>query len=272
MMPSLMRSTSATSTKISGVVGQARVEEAVAAAVAVEPVLDVGPALDVVHRLVLDQLLDQRGRRVPADAAQVQEGDVEPGGEQVFELGIERQQALVGLEVRQQLGAQVDQEAHALADRWRSAAAGARAARPSARRRCTSAWRLVGRAQRGLVAGRARLLTFCTVGREASRSSAARRRAARRASRPAYHCTTAWARRPASTSLTRGSITACSSASVRRSARGASASPLRRSVASQPLGAVGRGPALVVAACALAASAFVPARRSEPGAAAKRCA
>ncbi len=89
-------------------------KEAVAAAVAVEPVLDVGPAPDVVHRLVLDQLLDQRGRRVPADAAQLEEADVEPGREHVLHLGIQRQQAPVGLQVRQHLGAHVHQEAHAI--------------------------------------------------------------------------------------------------------------------------------------------------------------
>ena len=42
--------------------------------------------------------------------------DVEPGGEQVLQLGVQRQQALVALQVRQQFGAQVDQEAHAFGE------------------------------------------------------------------------------------------------------------------------------------------------------------
>ena len=45
-------------------------EERVAAAVGVEPVLQVVPRADRVHRLVRDELLEQRGRRVPRDAAQ----------------------------------------------------------------------------------------------------------------------------------------------------------------------------------------------------------
>jgi regulator of protease activity HflC (stomatin/prohibitin superfamily) len=114
-MLSLISSTSATSTKISGSPSRLRVEEAVAAAVAVQPVLHVGPAADVVHRLVLDQLLDQRRGRVPADAAQLQEADVEPGGEHVLHLDVQRAQAPVGLQVRLQVGAQVDQEADAFA-------------------------------------------------------------------------------------------------------------------------------------------------------------
>ena len=149
-------------------VGQPRMEEAVAAAVAVQPVLHVGPARDVVHRLVLDQLLDQRGRRVPADAAQVEEGDVEPGGEQVLELGVQRQQALVALQVRQQFGAQVDQEAHAVRDRRRSAAAAARAATPARGAGAPRPAPSSGVPMRGLVAGRARALTFCGSGAKRS--------------------------------------------------------------------------------------------------------
>ncbi len=95
-------------------VGQARVKEAVAAAVAVEPIFQVCPAADVVHGLVFDELFDQRGRRIPRQAPELQKGHVEPGGEQVLQIGIERHQPFVGLELGQQLGAQVHQKAHAL--------------------------------------------------------------------------------------------------------------------------------------------------------------
>ena len=88
-------------------------EEGEAAAVVVEPVLGVIPADDVVHGLVFDQLFDQRGGRVPADGAQFQKTDVEPAGEQVFQLGVQRQQGRFRLELLQQFGAQVEQEAHA---------------------------------------------------------------------------------------------------------------------------------------------------------------
>ncbi len=92
--------------------GHAWVEEAVAAAVAVQPVLHVGPAADVVHGLVLDELFDQRRGRIPADAAQLQKADVEPGGEHVLHLHVQREQALVALEVGLHLGAHLHQEDH----------------------------------------------------------------------------------------------------------------------------------------------------------------
>src|SRR3990167_5901892 len=66
-------------------IGQARVEEAVAAAVAVQAVLQVGPAADVVHGLVLDELFQQRGGRIPRQATQLQKSHVKPGGEQVLQ-------------------------------------------------------------------------------------------------------------------------------------------------------------------------------------------
>ena len=52
-------------------------EERVAATIGVEPVLQVVPGTDRVDCFVLDQLLEQRGRRVPRDARQRQHADVE---------------------------------------------------------------------------------------------------------------------------------------------------------------------------------------------------
>jgi hypothetical protein len=45
------------------------------------------------HRLVLDQLFQQRRRRVPGDALQFEEADVEPGRQARFQLAVERRQA-----------------------------------------------------------------------------------------------------------------------------------------------------------------------------------
>ena len=71
---------------------QRRVEEAEAAPVRGQAPPQVVPALDLVDRLVLDQLLQHRRRRLPVDAAQLQEAAVEPGAQQVLEVGVERLQ------------------------------------------------------------------------------------------------------------------------------------------------------------------------------------
>ncbi|EXI92464.1 MAG: hypothetical protein AW12_00590 [Candidatus Accumulibacter sp. BA-94] len=57
----------------------ARVEEGVTAPVGIEPVLQIAPRTDLMHRLVLDQFLQQRCRRVPGDPLQFEKADVEPG-------------------------------------------------------------------------------------------------------------------------------------------------------------------------------------------------
>ena len=54
--------------KISGSSRQRRMEEREAAAVGREPAAQVVPARDLVHGLVLDQLLEHDRRRVPVDA------------------------------------------------------------------------------------------------------------------------------------------------------------------------------------------------------------
>ena len=50
-------------------VGQTGVEKTVAAAVAVQPVFEICPTANIVDRFILDELFDQRGRRVPTDGA-----------------------------------------------------------------------------------------------------------------------------------------------------------------------------------------------------------
>ena len=58
-------------------VGHRGMEERVAAAIGVEAVLEVVPRADRVHRFVLDQLLEERGRRRPGEAAELEQADVE---------------------------------------------------------------------------------------------------------------------------------------------------------------------------------------------------
>src|SRR6267143_4690573 len=64
-------------------------EKRVAAAVGLEPAAQVVPALNLVHGFVLDQLLQDQGGSTPVDALQDQEAAVEPGAEQVGEIGLD---------------------------------------------------------------------------------------------------------------------------------------------------------------------------------------
>ena len=83
-----------------------RVEEGVAAAVlGVETSAQVAPVLNGMHRLVADDLLQHRGRGVPVDGFQHQEAAIEPGGEQVREVGIQRFQFRMLLDELEQVGA-----------------------------------------------------------------------------------------------------------------------------------------------------------------------
>ena len=94
--------------------GQTGMKKSVAAPVAVEPVFDIGPALDVMHGFVLDQLFNQGRWRIPADAAQVQKADVKPGRKHVFQLDIQRHQAFVGFQEGQHFGPHVHQKPNAV--------------------------------------------------------------------------------------------------------------------------------------------------------------
>ena len=88
-----------------------------AAAVGLEPVLQILPAADRVHGLVAGELFQERGGRIPGDAAHFEEADVEPAREQVLQVELERGQHRVALAQVHQLGAHVDQELHALGQR-----------------------------------------------------------------------------------------------------------------------------------------------------------
>ena len=61
-------------------------KKGVAEPVGIKPVAQVVPRADLVDRLVLDQLLQEGGRRIPGDLLQVKHTDVKPGPEQVFNI------------------------------------------------------------------------------------------------------------------------------------------------------------------------------------------
>ena len=107
------------------------------------------------YGLVGDQLLEQGGRRIPGDALQLEEPDVEPGRETRFEFAVERTQHRVGLAVTQEVGTQVNEELHAL---WQSIELGqnaqARGAQRSPQRRLGGP---LGIAADGGLVGRVRL-------------------------------------------------------------------------------------------------------------------
>ena len=68
-------------------------------------------------RLVARELFEERGRRIPGDALHFEEADIEPAGEQVLEVELERGERRVLLGELHQLGAHVDQELHAFGQR-----------------------------------------------------------------------------------------------------------------------------------------------------------
>ena len=68
------------------------------------------------HGFVAHQFFQQRRRRVPVDAAQFEEADIEPARQQRFQIRLQRQQAWCpGAEV-DQFGAEIDQEFHTIGD------------------------------------------------------------------------------------------------------------------------------------------------------------
>ena len=73
-----------------GLVGEGGVKEPEAAPVRLQAALKVLPVEDLVHRLVLDDLLQHERGSAPVDAPEVEEPAVEPRAEQVEEVRVER--------------------------------------------------------------------------------------------------------------------------------------------------------------------------------------
>jgi|GEM_PF-5257273 len=79
-------------------------EEGKAAAVSrIEAAAQVIPTLDLMHRFVGDDLLEDRGGRLPVDAAQHQEAPVEPGIKEMAQVDIDHIQRGVLWEHAQQV-------------------------------------------------------------------------------------------------------------------------------------------------------------------------
>ena len=60
----------ATSMKINGSSGKAGVKEAITAAVLFQPAPQIGPTLNLVDRLIFDELFQDHSRTVPVDPLQ----------------------------------------------------------------------------------------------------------------------------------------------------------------------------------------------------------
>src|SRR5689334_9049845 len=80
--------------------GKGRVKECEAASIVLQPSSQIGPAIDLVNGLVLNQPFEDDGGCSPIDPSQLQKPSVEPGREQVnqvqvdrFELGLTREQS-----------------------------------------------------------------------------------------------------------------------------------------------------------------------------------
>src|SRR5262249_4968936 len=70
-------------------VGKSRMEEGVASPVFFETPPQIVPALDLMNGLVLNEALENQGRRAPIDSLQDEEAAIEPRTKQVFEVGVD---------------------------------------------------------------------------------------------------------------------------------------------------------------------------------------
>ena len=85
-------------------------EESVASPVGgIDAPPELVPIADLVHRLVADDLLEQRRRRRPVDASQHQKAAIEPRTEQMQKIAIDDRERRVLVHQRQQVGAHLDQ-------------------------------------------------------------------------------------------------------------------------------------------------------------------
>ncbi len=108
-MASGMSRIKATSTNTSGSSTNDGMEEGEATPVGrVEPAAQVVPPLDLVHGLVADDLVEDRRRGVPVDAAQNEEAAVEPCIEQAPQIGIDRGERRIARRHAQQVTAHRD--------------------------------------------------------------------------------------------------------------------------------------------------------------------
>jgi hypothetical protein len=81
-------------------------EEAEAAPVGCKTAVQVFPAPDLMDGLMGDQLLQHRGRRLPVYAPEFEKAAIEPGSEEVTQVGVEWLQARLTAQVSEQILAQ----------------------------------------------------------------------------------------------------------------------------------------------------------------------
>ena len=91
-------------------VDQRGVEEGVAAAVRrIDAPPELVPVADFMHRLVADDLLEDRRRRGPVDAAQHEKAAIEPGAEQVLKIAVDDGEAAIAAQGLDEIGAHGDE-------------------------------------------------------------------------------------------------------------------------------------------------------------------
>ena len=84
-------------------------EKSEAAAIRGQSAAQILPALDFVHGLVGDEFFQNGGWGLPVDPAQFEEAAVEPGGEEMFEVGIQQFKRGLGFEILWEVLAQGDE-------------------------------------------------------------------------------------------------------------------------------------------------------------------
>ena len=75
----------------------------------IDAAAQIVPVADFVHRLIADDLFQDRRRRRPVDAAQHQEAAIEPGREQVDEVVVDACEVVAAIERVEQLLAHAHQ-------------------------------------------------------------------------------------------------------------------------------------------------------------------
>src|SRR5437763_2310240 len=86
-------------------------EERVATPVGSEPSVQIVPAADLVHRLVLDQLFEDKRRSSPVNPLQDEEATVKPRCEKVCEIGLDAGPLGLANAILEQTPSHVDQRA-----------------------------------------------------------------------------------------------------------------------------------------------------------------
>ena len=94
--------------------GERRMEVGKQTPIRLKTAAQVGPAVDLVHGLVGDDLLEQASRRIPAQLFEPQKARIEPGRQEVMQVGIHRLQLRKPFEVGEQFGTQAHQHAAAM--------------------------------------------------------------------------------------------------------------------------------------------------------------